>query len=130
MTALTGADELETTGPIDWIVVEYPRAKLTGEAFPLLVDLVDRGLIRIIDLLFVRKTDDGVVQAVLPEPARTQLRARDGDLDDLADPRLRAGRYRPERDCAGRESPAKERREARAQAAIPANRLPPARGRS
>ncbi|MEV2212360.1 DUF6325 family protein [Streptomyces sp. NPDC050997] len=34
---------------------------MTGEGFPLLVDLVDRGLIRILDLLFVRKEEDGSV---------------------------------------------------------------------
>ncbi|HET9248585.1 MAG TPA: DUF1269 domain-containing protein, partial [Actinomycetota bacterium] len=43
-------------GPIDYIVVEWPADKPpTGEAFPYLVDLVDRGLIRILDLAFVKK---------------------------------------------------------------------------
>jgi hypothetical protein len=36
----------------------------TGEAFPYLVDLVDRGLIRILDLSFVEKDDDGNVLAI------------------------------------------------------------------
>jgi uncharacterized protein DUF6325 len=49
-------------GPIDYLVVQWPPEKQpTGEAMPLLVDLVDRGLIRILDLAFVRKETDGTV---------------------------------------------------------------------
>jgi hypothetical protein len=52
-------------GPIDYLVVEWPAEKQpTGEAFPLLVDLVDRGLIRVLDLAFVRKEMDGSVVAL------------------------------------------------------------------
>ncbi|NGO14463.1 DUF1269 domain-containing protein [Streptomyces sp. HC44] len=51
-------------GPIDYLVVEYPGSSPTGEALPFLVDLVDRGVIRILDLLFVRKDPDGSVAAV------------------------------------------------------------------
>ena len=61
--ALSGTDiEL---GPIDYLVVEWPADKQpTGEAFPLLIDLVDRGLIRVLDLAFVRKEMDGTVVGV------------------------------------------------------------------
>ena len=55
------SDALDETGPIDYLVVEFPGNRMTGEAFPLLVDLVDRGLIRILDLVFVRKDLDGSV---------------------------------------------------------------------
>ncbi|WP_327433239.1 DUF6325 family protein [Streptomyces sp. NBC_01236] len=48
-------------GPIDYVVVEFPGNRMTGEGFPLLVDLVDRSLIRILDLMFVRKDEDGSV---------------------------------------------------------------------
>ena len=48
------ADEDEL-GPVDYLVVEFPGNKMTGEGFPILVDLVDRGIIRILDLMFVRK---------------------------------------------------------------------------
>lgn len=51
-------------GPIDYLVVEFPGDRLTGEGFPLLVDLVERGVIRIVDLTFVRKERDGSVVAV------------------------------------------------------------------
>ncbi len=55
------SDEFVEMGPIDYVVVEFPGNRMTGEGFPLLVDLVDRGLIRILDLLFVRKEEDGSV---------------------------------------------------------------------
>lgn len=49
-------------GPIDYVVVEWPADKQpTGEAFPHLVDLVDRGLIRVLDLAFVKKETDGTI---------------------------------------------------------------------
>ncbi len=48
-------DDLDQMGPIDYIVVEFPGSKMTGEGFPLLLDLVDRGIIRILDLAFVTK---------------------------------------------------------------------------
>lgn len=54
-------DEFVEMGPIDYVVVEFPGNRMTGEGFPILVDLVDRGVIRILDLLFVRKDKDGSV---------------------------------------------------------------------
>lgn len=51
-------------GPVDFLVVEFPGTRLTGEGFPLLIDLVDRGIIRILDLLFVAKRPDGSVVGV------------------------------------------------------------------
>ena len=53
-------DEL---GPVDWIVVEFPGTKLTGEIAPILEEYVEKGLIKILDLLFLTKDDDGVVEA-------------------------------------------------------------------
>lgn len=48
-------------GPIDYILVEWPGRQPNGEVAPHLIDLVDRGLIRILDLAFVTKDDDGTV---------------------------------------------------------------------
>jgi hypothetical protein len=48
-------------GPIDYLVIEWPGRQPTGEAAPFLVDLVDRGLIRILDLAFIAKAEDGSV---------------------------------------------------------------------
>ncbi len=56
-----GTDELEEMGPIDYIVVEWPGRQPTGEAVPHLVDLVERGIIRILDLAFIAKAEDGSV---------------------------------------------------------------------
>ncbi|GAA3218173.1 DUF6325 family protein [Streptomyces sp. XM83C] len=58
------SEPLDETGPIDYVVVEFPGNRMTGEAFPLLVDLVDRGIIRILDLRFIRKDEDGSVTAL------------------------------------------------------------------
>lgn len=55
---------IEEMGPIDYVVVEFPGNRMTGEAFPLLVDLVDRGVIRLLDLMFIRKDEDGSVTAL------------------------------------------------------------------
>jgi Family of unknown function (DUF6325)/Short C-terminal domain len=47
-------------GPIDIVVIAYPAgAPMTGEAVPLLMDLVERGIIRVLDAMFVMKNEDG-----------------------------------------------------------------------
>ena len=56
--------EFDETGPIDYLVVEFPGNKMTGEGLPLLVDLVGAGIIRILDLVFVRRELDGSIKAV------------------------------------------------------------------
>ncbi len=57
-------DEMNEMGPVDYILVEWPGRQPTGEALPHLVDLVDRGLIRVLDLTFITKGEDGSVAAV------------------------------------------------------------------
>lgn len=52
------AEEFDEMGPIDYLVVEWPGRQPTGEAAPHLIDLVDRGLIRILDLVFLHKDED------------------------------------------------------------------------
>jgi dihydroorotase-like cyclic amidohydrolase len=56
--------ELEEMGPIDYLVIEWPGRQPTGEAAPHLVDLVERGLIRVLDLAFITKDEDGSVAGV------------------------------------------------------------------
>jgi hypothetical protein len=58
------AEDVSEMGPIDYILVEWPGRQPTGEALPHLVDLVDRGLIRVLDLTFITKGEDGSVAAV------------------------------------------------------------------
>lgn len=57
-------DETIEMGPIDYLLVEWPGRQPNGEAAPHLVDLVDRGLIRILDLLFIAKDEEGNVAAL------------------------------------------------------------------
>lgn len=53
--------ELNEMGPVDYLIVEWPGRQPNGEAAPHLIDLVDRGLIRILDLTFIAKAEDGSV---------------------------------------------------------------------
>jgi hypothetical protein len=57
-------DETIEIGPIDYLLVEWPGRQPNGEVAPHLVDLVDRGLIRILDLLFIAKDEEGNVAAL------------------------------------------------------------------
>jgi hypothetical protein len=53
------ADEDEL-GPVDIIVIAYPAdAPMTGEAVPLFLDLISRGIVRVLDVMFVMKNADG-----------------------------------------------------------------------
>lgn len=57
------SDDLEL-GPVDYLVIEFPGNKMTGEGFPILVDLVQRGIIRILDLAFITRGEDGSIDAI------------------------------------------------------------------
>src|SRR3954465_6746156 len=58
----TMAAQEEELGPVDIVVIGYPAdAPMTGEAIPIFLDLVDRGIIRVLDVLFVRQNEDGAV---------------------------------------------------------------------
>ena len=58
------AEELQEMGPIDYVVIEWPGRQPTGEAAPIIVDLVERGIIRVLDLAFMTKAEDGTVAGV------------------------------------------------------------------
>jgi predicted protein tyrosine phosphatase len=67
----------EELGPIDIVVIAYPAdAPMTGEAIPLLMDLVERGIIRVLDVLFVMENDDGTFSG---------FEAKDLDGDRIGD---------------------------------------------
>lgn len=57
-------DDVELMGPIDYLVVEFPGNRMTGEGLPLLVDLVDQGTIRILDFAFVTRGEDGSIAGI------------------------------------------------------------------
>jgi hypothetical protein len=65
------SESFDEMGPIDYLLVEWPGRQPNGEAIPHLIDLVDRGLIRILDLAFIAKDADGNVAFL--------------DLEDLGD---------------------------------------------
>jgi hypothetical protein len=56
--------ELMEMGPIDYVVLEWARDVTPSGVAPLILDIVDRGLIRILDVAFIAKEDDGIVTAV------------------------------------------------------------------
>jgi hypothetical protein len=60
MDDLMDVDELD---PIDGIGIEFPGSRFNGETAPALVDLVDRNVVRVLDLVVLRKDDDGWVEA-------------------------------------------------------------------
>ena len=54
-------EQFEEMGPVDYVVIEWPKQQPTGEAAPLILDLVDKGIIRILDVAFLAKDTDGTV---------------------------------------------------------------------
>ena len=58
------AEELDEMGPIDYVVLEWPGRQPQGEVAPLILDLVDRGIIRILDVALMAKDADGTVGAM------------------------------------------------------------------
>jgi Family of unknown function (DUF6325) len=56
-------NELDELGPVDWMVVEFPGSKFNGKIAPALTDLVERDLIRVLDLLVLKKDTDGSLEA-------------------------------------------------------------------
>jgi hypothetical protein len=76
------AEESGALGPISYLIVEFPGNKMTGEGLPILVDLVERGVIRILDLTFVTKGEDGSLAMIALE---------DLDLDGTIDLAVFAG---------------------------------------
>ena len=93
----------EELGPVDVVVIGFPAgAPMTGEAVPIFLDLVDRGIIRVFDALFVQKGADGTFAGVdiadLDEDSAGQLTvfagASSGLLDD-ADAALVASEMEP-----------------------------------
>ncbi len=58
------SEELNEMGPIDYLLVEWPGRQPNGEVAPHVIDLVDRGLIRVLDLAVITKADDGSVASL------------------------------------------------------------------
>jgi len=56
--------DIEEMGPVDYIVLEWPGRQPQGDVAPLIVDLADRGIIRVLDVAFMVKNEDGTVDAI------------------------------------------------------------------
>lgn len=78
------SDVVDELGPVDWIVVEFPGSRFNGQIAPALADLVERGTVRILDLLLIRKGDDGALEFFelneVDDSEVGQLRAYEGAL--------------------------------------------------
>ena len=77
-------DAVDELGPVDWIVVEFPGSRFNGQIAPALLDLVQRDLVRVLDLLVLKKDADGSLEAFelsdLDEGEIGELRTYESEL--------------------------------------------------
>jgi hypothetical protein len=57
-------DPLEEMGPVDYVVLEWPGRQPKGDVAPMILELADRGIIRILDVALMVKGNDGSVAAI------------------------------------------------------------------
>jgi hypothetical protein len=59
------AAEIDELGPVDYLVIEFPggKSRFNGEMADALADLVEGGVIRLLDLLVIDKAEDGTFEA-------------------------------------------------------------------
>jgi hypothetical protein len=68
----------QAVGPIDFVLIEFPANRLNGSASAALLDLVEQGTIRLLDLLILAKDEDGSTAAI--EAMDGELAEAFGDL--------------------------------------------------
>ena len=61
--AAAEVEDVDTLGPVDWIVVEFPGARFDGTILPILLDLEEREIIRLLDMVVLRKDADGTLES-------------------------------------------------------------------
>jgi len=85
--------DLQEMGPVDYLCIEFPPGSHPGEGLPHIVSLVDRGIVRVLDLRFLRKDADGKVNELVGEQLDSGLSLFQGassgmiggdDLEDAA----------------------------------------------
>jgi hypothetical protein len=80
-------EAIDELGPVDYLVVEFPGSNFNGEIMPELVDLVSRGLVRVLDLVLIKKEEDGSFEAFefadIEEGLLGGLREMERELADL-----------------------------------------------
>ena len=84
MDEVDDVDDVDELGPVDWIVVEFPGSRFNGQIAPALLDLVERDLVRVLDLLVLKKDADGSLEAFelsdLDEGEIGELRTYESEL--------------------------------------------------
>jgi len=76
---------VDEMGPIDLMCFEFPHRSTPGAGVHLLVDLVDRGIIRVLDLAFVRKEANGDIRQVSISELGPEFAVFDGASSGLLD---------------------------------------------
>jgi len=80
-------ESIDELGPVDYLVVEFPGSNFTGEILPELADLVARGIVRVLDLVVIKKEDDGTFEAFefgdVDNSLLGELREMERELADL-----------------------------------------------
>jgi hypothetical protein len=78
------AEDDDRFGPVDFVVVEFPEGRVDPAGFTQLLDLVDRGIIRVLDLEFIAAAD-GQIRTVPISELDTDLTAFEGASSGLLD---------------------------------------------
>jgi hypothetical protein len=81
-----------TLGPVEYLLIGFPGNQFKGEIVPALADLIEAGTVRILDLVFVKKDEDGSIttfeyDALTEAPGFAELDGEAGGLlndDDIA----------------------------------------------
>jgi Family of unknown function (DUF6325) len=89
MSVPSAADPADELGPIDFLAIEFPGAKISGPGFAQLLSLADQGVIDILDLEFITKDSAGRASKVdvgeLGNPGGVDLSAWVGASSGLLD---------------------------------------------
>jgi uncharacterized membrane protein len=85
-------------GAVELLVIGFPENRFTGQIAPALTDLVDKGTIRVVDLLFISKDEEGAIvglelssvdeatrQAFEPLLANQESLLHDDDIEDVGE---------------------------------------------
>ncbi len=64
---MTEAQTDDVMGPIDYLVIEYPGGAPSGEGLPHLIELVEKGIVRILDVALIHTSADGTYEVIRPE---------------------------------------------------------------
>lgn len=84
---MSDGNDIEELGPVDYIVVEFPGSKFNGEIAPALMDLVDKNIVRVLDLVILTKEADGTIDAIeisdLDDSEVGSLREMETELAEL-----------------------------------------------